>query len=179
MEPQPGNRTEGKKNDETNGRQYGEKLLARAQTHLENNKVRKSRKLLNKLTNHEDQRIQQHALELIQTSPEERKNRFSIVSLTRILTVTVLAVVVLTSLVISFQLSTLPGAEETRQLAHSAHIHVKKTNVKGESNLELFGNRYDYSLKFMRMSVYAMVSYNQSILLRLTCFITMSGSKIC
>jgi len=40
----------------------------------------------------------------------------------------------------------LPGARETLQLAGSAHIHVKKKTINGNNKLELFGNRYDYSM---------------------------------
>lgn len=63
-----------------------------------------------------------------------------------VLTVIILAVGVIGTLGLSIQWSTLPGADETRQLARSAHVHVNKKKIKGETKLELFGNRYDYSL---------------------------------
>lgn len=81
-----------------------------------------------------------------QVGPAERKKLFSIFRPVRMLTGAALAVGIITALGLAFQWSTLPGADETRQLARSAHVHVKKKNVKGESKLELFGNRYDYSL---------------------------------
>lgn len=134
------------KKKQVEARKKGEQLIAKAKTYLENNKVRKARKILQKLANHEDHRIRQHVLELFQASPADSKKGSSFFRLTKALFITTLAAGVLISLGLALQWSTLPGANETRQLAHSAHIHVKKKNVKGESKLELFGNRYDYSL---------------------------------
>jgi membrane peptidoglycan carboxypeptidase len=123
-----------------------DKLLAKAKAYLENNKVRKGRKLLEKLVSIEDHRISQHARDLLQANPPEQPNRHAIFKVARVSIVTFLAVGVILSFGLAIQWSTLPEANETRKLAQSAHIHVKKKSTQGQSKLYLFGNRYDYSM---------------------------------
>ena len=48
--------------------------------------------------------------------------------------------------VVGWQWLQLPTAEETRQLARSAHVHVRKAGSGADVRLTLIGNRYDYSL---------------------------------
>ncbi len=54
--------------------------------------------------------------------------------------------VLMAAIALAWQWITLPSAEETRQLARSAHIHVRKTSAESGPAVELLGNRYDYSL---------------------------------
>ncbi|MCP3889471.1 MAG: hypothetical protein GY702_11465 [Desulfobulbaceae bacterium] len=122
------------------------KLLIKAKTYLHNNKVHRARKLLQQLSKIEDHRISQHARELLQANPPRQSKRFSVFRVVRVAIVVSLAVAVVSSFGLAIQWSTLPEADETRQLAQSAHIHVKKKNVQGQSKLQLFGNRYDYSM---------------------------------
>ncbi|WP_153306533.1 transglycosylase domain-containing protein [Desulfogranum japonicum] len=135
--------------DKSDGRQAteeGEQLLAKAKIYLQKNKTRKARKILQKLRNHQDYRIRQYAEEVLHNLSQGHGNRFPIAGLLRISAVFVLAIGIAGSLVLVFQWGTLPGAEETRQLARSAHFHVKKYNDNDTSRIRLFGNRYDYSL---------------------------------
>lgn len=131
----------------------GEKLLARAKTYLKNNKAGKARALLQRLTEHEDLRVRQHADELLSACPAKDASRFSLLRIARMSAVAALAVGVVITLGVALQWSTLPGADETRQLARSAHFHVKKKNVQGKSRVTLFGNRYDYSLNISRENI--------------------------
>lgn len=48
--------------------------------------------------------------------------------------------------VVGWQWLQLPNANETRQLARSAHVHVRKAGSGADARLTLIGNRYDYSL---------------------------------
>ncbi|MEM7407642.1 MAG: transglycosylase domain-containing protein [Pseudomonadota bacterium] len=49
--------------------------------------------------------------------------------------------------VIGWQWLELPSTDETRALARSAHVHVRKSTADdGSARLSLLGNRYDYSL---------------------------------
>lgn len=121
-------------------------LLQKAMSYLDNNKVRKARKLLDQLSRLEDHRISQHARELLQENPPVQSKRSIVFRVMRVSILFSLGVVVVATFGLAIQWSTLPEADETRKLARSAHIHVKKKNVQGESTLQLFGNRYDYSM---------------------------------
>ncbi len=55
-------------------------------------------------------------------------------------------VVLATTLALAWQWLTLPTVQETRRLARSAHIHVRKMSSDQGLSVALLGNRYDYSL---------------------------------
>jgi len=116
----------------------GRLALDRAEQHLDQEQLRAARRALREAIAIGDANERAEAEQLLPAAGGGFPWRVSIA----LCTVTVCA-----SLIgVGWQWLQLPSIDETRALARSAHVHVRKSGGPDNTRLSLLGNRYDYSL---------------------------------
>ena len=115
------------------------RVLAEGRVELERGHHRRARRLLSDAVGLGDQAVRQQAEALLNTMPGYSR-RYLVAGGVLVLALAGGAGVVV------WQWAALPGADQTRQLARSAHIHLRKRTTDGDTAVQLLGTRYDYSL---------------------------------
>ena len=124
---------------------YAKRRYARARTLLQ-----KARKIARGSDEHD---VRQSAEALLAKMPRRRTGRWCAV-----LSVAAGVSTLAATAIVAAIWANLPDAEETRQIARSAHIHVAKRTVatdagKRKTQIELVGNEFDYSLNMRLKNV--------------------------
>ncbi|MGK0172455.1 MAG: penicillin-binding protein 1A [Gammaproteobacteria bacterium] len=113
--------------------------LERARVHLAAGEVARAQAALAEAVTYGERAEREQAEALLDALPTRRWVYRSVAYATA-------GSVLMAAVLVTWQWMTLPSGEETRRLARSAHIHVRKTGSGERAKVRLLGTRYDFSL---------------------------------